>query len=559
MTSGKIWWFVVGAMAVFASCTKEASEERGQLLSSPQNFRADPQRNGATFSWEEVAGADGYFLEVSESNSFSAVVAKTDTTVSTTAGLSGLRPATAYYARLRAINRTNPSLTSSALVIPFTTLDPEYVEEALAFPGADGFGKETTGGRGGRVIKVTNLHDAGEGSLRAAVNASGPRIVVFEVSGNIELQSPLRITNGDLTIAGQTAPGDGICVQDYEVFVNADNVIIRFMRFRLGDRISTHEPDALWGRYRKNVVIDHCSISWSIDEAASFYANQDFTMQWCIISESLNSSIHGKGDHGYGGIWGGDRASFHHNLLAHHNSRTPRFNGGGRSGIDNGPYPNELVDFSNNVVYNWGDNGSYGGENGSYNMTNNYYKSGPATPSSRRNRLLEIYYDTNTSFYINGNYMHGNAIVTADNWSGVVVRNGNQQQAQVSVAFATGMSTVETAEQAYESVLSYAGASLKRDAVDVRIVDEVKNGTTTYIGSVSGKPGLIDTQTDVGGWPILQQGTVPQDTDGDGIPDAWEVANGLNPNLNDANGRDLSAVYDNIEVYVNSLVADIIR
>ncbi|MBX2963523.1 MAG: pectate lyase [Cyclobacteriaceae bacterium] len=441
----------------------------------------------------------------------------------------------------------------------------QIVEEAFAFPGAEGFGNKTTGGRGGQVIKVTNLNDSGAGSLRAAISSSGARIVVFEVSGTIELLSNLNITNPNITIAGQTAPGDGITIKNYPVFVGADNVIIRFLRFRMGNEKQV-EGDAIWGRYRKNVVIDHCSMSWCTDEAASFYANQDFTMQWCIISESLNRSLHDKGDHGYGGIWGGDRASFHHNLMAHHKSRTPRFNGF-RSGTYSAgnPYPNEHVDYRNNVVYNWVGEGTYGGENGNYNMVNNYYKSGPATTSNQSRILVaykEVFQDRSGDgkFYIDGNHVHGSAAVTANNWSGVTYKNGATEVAsKLNTPLSVTMITPHTAQQAYEKVLTHAGASLKRDAVDIRVVEEVSTGIANYNGSETGLPGIIDSQEDVGGWPDLTSLPPLLDTDGDGMPDAWEIEMKLDPNTPNANGRDLSSAYDNIEVYINSIVKSIIE
>ncbi len=438
------------------------------------------------------------------------------------------------------------------------------VEEAFAFPGAEGFGNKVTGGRGGRIIKVTNLNDSGPGSFRAAVQASGPRIVLFTVSGTIELLSPLNITSNDLTIAGQTAPGDGITIKNYPVFVGADNVIIRFLRFRMGNEKQV-EGDAIWGRYRKDVVIDHCSMSWCTDEAASFYQNQNFTMQWCVISESLNKSLHDKGEHGYGGIWGGDRASFHHNLIAHHTSRTPRFNGF-RSGTysANNPYPTEHVDYRNNVVYNWVGEGTYGGENGNYNMVNNFYKHGPAT-TSNQSRILVAYKEAfqdrpgDGKFYIDGNYTHGSTTVTANNWSGVTYKNGATEAAsKLNTPIMFTMITQHTAQQAYDKVLAYAGASLKRDAIDTRVIEEVSTGTATYNGSGTGLPGIIDSQEDVGGWPVLNSLPAPLDTDGDGMPDAWEIEMKLDPNTPNASGRNLSTAYDNIEVYINSLVKHII-
>ncbi len=440
-------------------------------------------------------------------------------------------------------------------------------ETAVAFPGAEGAGKQTTGGRGGTVIKVTNLNDAGAGSLRAAIEASGKRIIVFEVSGNIVLNSRLVIRNGDVTIAGQTAPGDGICIQNHEVNISAGNVIIRFMRFRLGDvNVATIESDAIWGRGFENIILDHCSASWSIDETASFYHNKNFTMQWCMVSESMNNSGHSKGNHGYGGLWGGAPASFHHNLLAHHTSRNPRFDGGNRNGTGTGVFGTDKVDYRNNVIYNWSGNSAYGGENGEYNIVNNYYKYGPATSSGVRSRIMQISKDANSAyapgygtFYIFGNHVEGNTTVTANNWSGGVAYDAGVTEAlaRKSTPFSSETIPVHTAQQAYDAVLLYAGASFKRDAVDTRIINEVKTGTVTYNGSKTGLKGIIDTQNDVGGWPVLASTAILKDTDGDGMPDAWETAHKLDPNKPNANGRDLSTGYDNIEVYINSIVKTI--
>jgi hypothetical protein len=445
--------------------------------------------------------------------------------------------------------------------------NPPKEETAVAFPGAEGFGKVATGGRGGKIIKVTNLNDSGTGSLRAAIEADGPRIVVFEVSGNIELTRRLSISKGNLTIAGQTAPGDGICIKNYDVYIGADNVIIRFIRFRLGDLVKA-ETDAIWGRNQKNIIIDHCSMSWSIDECSSFYANQNFTMQWCLLAESLNKSFHEKDNHGYGGIWGGNRASFHHNLLAHHTSRNPRFDGGHRSGTGSSGFGIDKVDFRNNVIYNWKDNSAYGGENGEYNMVNNYYKPGPATASNKNKRIMQVSKETGDpikyapgygTFYIAGNYVFGNTTVTTDNWNGGVDFDPGLTKilVQKSVAFETEQISSHTAVQAYDKVLLYTGASFKRDAVDTRIIKEVKDGTYTYKGSKTNFLGIIDTQEDVGGWPVLVQSTPLLDTDGDGMPDDWEKANHLDHTKANANGRNLSTAYDNVEVYINSLVKEI--
>ncbi|MES2653165.1 MAG: pectate lyase [Bacteroidota bacterium] len=462
----------------------------------------------------------------------------------------------------------NCSKKSTTSVSPSKGSETE-VSTAIAFPGAEGFGKIATGGRGGKVIKVTNLNDDGAGSLRVAINEAGARIIIFEVSGNIKLKSKIQVKNPNLTIAGQSAPGDGICIQDYEMNIDADNIIIRYMRFRMGD-LTQNEQDALWGRYHQNIIIDHCSMSWSIDECSSFYANKNFSMQWCILSESLNKSFHEKDDHGYGAIWGGSDASFHHNLLAHHNSRNARFDGGNRSGTGVSPFGIDKVDYRNNVIYNWGSNSAYGGENGTYNLVANYYKAGPGTTASKRSRIMEISLETDLikygpgygKFYIADNFVEGNAAVTQNNWNGGVdkgsgLNDANFVTSKLITAFAAEPLTTHTALQAYNSVLLYAGASYRRDAVDARVLKEVKDGTVTYNGSKTGKKGIIDSQSDVGGWPVLMQGAVLKDSDGDGMPDDWETTKGLDPKVANASGRNLSTSYDNIEVYLNEIVKSI--
>ncbi|NDW10231.1 T9SS type A sorting domain-containing protein [Dysgonomonas sp. 520] len=437
-----------------------------------------------------------------------------------------------------------------------------------AFPGAEGGGMYTKGGRGGKVIYVTNLNDSGTGSLRAALTASGKRTVVFKVSGTIELKSEIRISNGYVTVAGQTAPGDGICVKNYDIYVYANEVIIRYMRFRLGDATSNDDMDAIWGRYQKNVILDHCSMSWSIDECASFYSNENFTMQWCYITESLNRAGHDKGDHGYGGIWGGKNASFHHNLIAHHNSRNPRFNGWKRSGLSyNNPMSEERLDFRNNVIYNWGANGAYGGESaGKYNIVANYYKYGPATKSDIRSLITQIDIDKDPTknppgygqYYITDNYVYGNNTATNDNWNSAAVKYAegvDKTACRTNQPFDYYPITQHTPQMAFERVLTYGGASLVRDVVDERIAREVRNGTYTYVGSETGKLGIIDSQNDVGSWPEYTQGKAPADSDADGIPDGW-----LNTNYPGKKSTDLNEEgYTYLEVYLNSIVEDITK
>jgi lysophospholipase L1-like esterase len=440
-----------------------------------------------------------------------------------------------------------------------------------AFPGAEGFGMYTRGGRGGKVIYVTNLNDNGAGSLREAVSAKGARTVMFKVSGNIALQSPLTVSEGYLTIAGQSAPGDGVTISGYPVKLQADQIIVRYLRFRLGD-FNRVTDDALGASRRKNIIIDHCSMSWSTDECGSFYDNESFTLQWCLLSESLVASVHAKGEHGYGGIWGGMGASFHHNLLAHHSSRNPRFCG---ARYHEGTANTEWVDFRNNLIYNWGFNSSYAGENGKHNMVNNYYKPGAATRKSAKRRIVEIWQSKDRGgfhdfgkFYVEGNVVEGSEAVTGDNWKGGVDFKVYEEQLGISVDYSvesesfpklanavrltTPLSVMpvktSTAREACESVLQSAGASLVRDAVDARIVDEARRGVFTY-----GKGGLIDSQVEVGGLPTLKTLPPPVDADEDGMPDAWEKMHGLNPS-NPTDGAEYApnSDYTNLEIYLNS-------
>ena len=485
--------------------------------------------------------------------------------------------------------------------------------QAPAFPGAEGHGRYVTGGRGGKIVHVTNLNDSGTGSLRAAVNGSDKKIVVFDVGGVIALKSDLKI-GANTTIAGQTAPAPGITVRYYTIRPDASNIIVRFIRFRRGQEKDVNDgADAIWTRHQTGQIYDHCSFSWSIDEVASFYDNNNFTMQWCTLAESLNNAGHGKGAHGYGGIWGGKLASFHHNLIAHVNNRSPRFNGarydwtGYTSNKLYSQYKwanavqSENVDFRNCVIYNCG-NGCYGGPGGGrINIVNNYYKTGPAASTDRVTNISignstsssdnSKYWNMTSLYYIKGNQVNSNASRdwTGINYdSGVFTINGEKYTLDTNHYYGddvtytknsagqdcvrirlenpteAGEVTTHSALKAYEKILSFAGASLNRDDVDTRYAKETREGTATYSGSVTKKKGRIDLVSDVQGYTEANFGTGSRpagyDTDNDGIPDEWEKANGLNPNnASDALlfTLDKKNWYNNIEVYLNSLVQDI--
>ncbi|GJM64242.1 pectate lyase [Persicobacter diffluens] len=416
--------------------------------------------------------------------------------------------------------------------------------QSPAFPGAEGFGKYTTGGRGGRVLLVENLNDSGPGSLRDAIAKDFPRIIVFKVSGNIALNSPLVIAHGDLTIAGQSAPGDGICLKNYVLKVKASNVIIRYIRSRMGDE-AQQEDDCLTILRQKDIIVDHCSFSWGTDEVVTCYDNENFTLQYCIISESLNESVHAKGNHGYGGIWGGNKASFHHNLLACHASRNPRFCGARYHQQSN----KEWVDFRNNVIFNWGHNNVYGGEKGNHNMVNNYFKAGPASKKSTIGQLVNPSFPFG-KFFLNGNYIEGFPEVSQENSLGV--KGADIKEVLLQEPFEVDTSWSTTARTAYEKVLQTVGMSLARDDADRRIIAEVRSGQPD---AGVNKNGIINSQTDVGGWPALSSTQAPLDSDRDGIPDYWELEHGLDPqDPNDQNLYSLSPIYTNIEIFLNEII-----
>lgn len=467
-------------------------------------------------------------------------------------------------------------------------------ERIPAFPGAEGFGRYVTGGRGGKVYHVTNLNDSGEGSLRWALNQNGAKTIVFDVSGTIHLNSSLDISKGNVTIAGQTAPGDGICVADYPVQIKTNNVIVRYMRFRLGNKNVTVNGadgwDGFGGFDQSDIIVDHCSVSWSIDECLSIYGNKNTTVQWCLVAQSLQDAGHSKGSHGYGGNWGGSGASFHHNLMAHHESRVPRLGPRYTTQLD------ERMDMRNNVFYNYCGNGCYGGEAMNVNIVNNYYKPGPGTaqigttkqqriaaPGIRTSSYITSYPDYAPTLHVWGKYfVEGNVnskfdAVTNDNWRyGIynqISADSNdglyndevKDTIRLSAPIDYILTTTHTAGQAYEKVLAYAGASLHRDTFDDLMVSDTREGLATYTGAGNHK-GIIDSQEDNrpadasddwSAWPTLSSSPASADTDRDGMPDDWEIANGLNPNDASDGAVTTSDGYTNLEHYLNSIVADI--
>lgn len=526
-------------------------------------------------------------------------------------------------------------LTSMAAAL----MSAAALAQAPAFPGAEGHGRYVTGGRGGRVVHVTNLNDSGTGSFREAVK-SGNRIIIFDVAGIIALKSDLKIAD-NITILGQTAPSPGITLRYYTVQPGSNN-IIRFLRIRRGQEKNINDgADATWQRYKTGIIFDHCSFSWSIDEVASLYDNNNFTMQWCTVAESLTNPGHSKGAHGYGGIWGGKLASFHHNFVGHLMNRGPRFNGarygwtGYTSNKDYDTYKwkntvqAENVDFRNCVMYN-AQGTCYGGPGGGQiNIVNNYYKAGPSqglkettlnglkvdvstgkergsqdritlvtlSTSSNSDKSHPEFFDMTSRYFINGNTTETTkgSVTQNKDWKGISYDKGIPSQngeyyspdaknfygdavahttisgkscvkIKMDAPAPTGEVTTHSAAEAFSKVLAYSGASLYRDEMDARYMEEAKTGTAKYKGSITKSPGIIDKVSDVNGYTEANfgKGSRPADfdTDNDGIPDAWETANGLDPNdASDAltYSLDSKGYYTNLEVYANSLVENIMK
>ncbi|HDS06394.1 MAG TPA: hypothetical protein ENO05_02105 [Bacteroides sp.] len=403
----------------------------------------------------------------------------------------------------------------------------ELFSQIPAFPGAEGYGKFTSGGRGGAVYEVTSLQDSGPGSLRDAVSQSD-RTIVFRVSGDIQLKSELVILGNNLTIAGQTAPGDGICVRDYPTKINGNNIIIRYMRFRLGDRYGLGS-DALDINDQHDIILDHCSLSWGVDECFSAYGNTNLTVQWCMIGEGLNFR-----GHSMGGLWGG-YTTYHHNLIHSNNTRNPKYAY---------TYDEDVTDSRNNVIYNWGYNSAYTSPTGRVNLVNNYYKAGPSTGSGVLDRIVQA--EPTKRMYITGNFVAGFPGISGDNWNGGVDPLNGGLPVRYDEPFPVPNPIPEqSAEDAYREVISHAGASFPaRDDADNRAIRNVLDSA----GAV------LMRQGDAGGFPVLHSLPAPADVDHDGMPDNYEIAAGLNPeDGTDRNGDLNGNGYTNLEDYINAL------
>lgn len=434
---------------------------------------------------------------------------------------------------------------------------PDKEEQLLAFPGADGWGKYTKGGRGGTVIEVTNLNDSGEGSLRAAVEAKGPRTVIFRVSGVIELSDFLRIKEPYITIAGQTAPGDGICLKNFGLIVETEEAIVRYLHSRPGD--GGGETDALWVNEAKQVVIDHVSTSWGTDETLSVSDSDKVSVQWCLISESLNHSVHSKGVHGMGSLVRGSRGqqvTFHDNLYISHRNRNPMC--GNYSDVSEDP-TGFRFEFINNVVYNWGARAAGKCHDLNtvtyYNFISNYYLPGPKSGGE---------YMFSEGCALNKMYAAGNAMngeVPQDQWSLFEIESEDEgmqafdwETYKQTEAFPSIMTGTVSAKDAYERVLEGAGASLNRDAVDEAVIQTLLDNKGRMIDRIDQSAAYSEEWPD--GYPVYEQTTPITDQDKDGMDDAWETEHGLNPKDGTDGAKESSYGYTNLEVYLQSLVVN---
>ena len=457
-----------------------------------------------------------------------------------------------------------------------------------AFPSAEGFGKYASGGRGGRVVEVTNLNDTGEGSLRWALTEAGREdaTIVFRVSGIIDIgpnpqrkgENSIRAKLKNVTIAGQTAPGEGILLRGGKLNLGgSENVIIRNIRSRLGtkgDPTKSKKENFIEGgaigiENASNIIIDHCCFGWSGEENMTMYDNHYTTVQWCIVHEGLHDAGHKKGVRGYGAQWGGSPATFHHNLLISNDSRSPRINGATNPKVDK----NVFLEYQNNVNFNWGRrNSCYGGENeageGSShecNFVGNYYKPGPAhaednvfieLSAARKGKAL-----TGPSlWYMAGNVMEGTK--AKDNWQLVSNKTGFGISAMkvgkplTKPEYETYLTPAEPAKAAYKQVLQRAG-TVRRDAVERRLVEDVRSGQPRYSGQTAHRQGIIDSPADADGWPQYAAAQAVADRDHDGMDDTWELAHQLNPDDAADRNRVLTKEgYTALEVYLNSLMGE---
>ncbi|HEC43399.1 MAG TPA: pectate lyase [Bacteroides sp.] len=438
------------------------------------------------------------------------------------------------------------------ILIGFTQCAQEVEQkEVVAFPGAEGYGRHTPGGRGGDVYIVTNLKDSGEGSLRYGIeNADGPRTIVFEVSGTILLKDHLIISKPFLTIAGQTAPGDGIAIRDYGLKIkDTHDVIMRYVRIRLGDQNKPSPAgfDAIETNDVSNIIFDHISASWGIDGTHDL-RGEKFTLQWSIYGEALHNSLHEKGPHAMLGSMRDltDNITLHHNLMHSSRHRHPSLGGGSKTD------GNSIVDFRNNVLFNWSGPTNLGECN--MNLINNYYKPGEDTNPEEKPMAVKAHIGEKSKGFSSGNVFSWNEEWTADNFSAIeYVLGWGSYDSTTREAFVLPAEVVDgddkpqthSAEEAFDLVLKQAGASLHRDAADARVV----------AGVIAGTGRLIDSQEEVGGWPELKSLPAPTDKDRDGMPDAWEKANKLDPsNPEDRNGDKDKDGYTNLEEYLASIV-----